>query len=138
MPEKKTYRLKADPSAQGLLVGIVTDEKDYRLSWLLNHQLHINLKRTDNLKWFSTKLPVQLEFTCYIDADEVRPPTYLIRNSSANGARIPGYEKFDYLFLMAGSYDASFINQILQEVRQTKNTRGAYALDSSGLVNFIF
>jgi hypothetical protein len=133
MSAKKTYHLKTKDPGEKLILGLVCDEKDYRLSWLINQHLGTSLSKTDNLSWMSKKLPTAQEFPSFHDNKSVYGKCLLIKNLSLESIKIPNYSKFDYLFILSESDQK--VSGLLREI---KEIRGIFELEESGLDGFDF
>lgn len=133
MSQKRKFHLKDEEPEKKILLGILTEEKDYRLSWLLNKHLGLHLARTDNLRWHFSKLPSDQEFMCYSDV-QTKPCKYLlIKNTSAEGLKIPDYKPFDFLLVLSDDRSPTEMKEWLQSLRDLNEIRGVFSLNIQAL-----
>ena len=128
MPAVKKYQLKSNESSNTLIFGILCDEKEYKVSWLLNQYLGINLARSTNIIWTNKKLPNTLEFACYKDSETYPESVFLIKNKTIEGHKLGEYSQFDYL-LIVPKLDKDWKSHI----RGIKEVRGVFELDPTGM-----
>jgi len=85
------------------LLGIVTDEPDYKLCWLINEHKGFNLARTNDLKLYHKKLNLEQDIAIFIDEDESSMLTYrLISNRASQGYFLSDLKHIDYILHIQG------------------------------------
>ncbi len=85
------------------LLGISSDEPDYKLSWLINNHLRMSFVKTDNLQLFYKKLNVKQEFSIFYFEDENAVLVYrLISNRSDTGYFLSDLKNIDYILHIQG------------------------------------
>ena len=137
MGDIKKIRLNTLNKESPLLYGLLTDAKDYKITWILNQSLGINLCRTEDLIWSHKKLPQNQSFPNYLDEGTSLGHVQLIQNSSTEKIRIPEYQQVDYLLLI------SSLPKLLEEakwivmLKSTPEIRGVYELDPQWLSNLL-
>lgn len=95
--KKRTHKLDFKPDYDFLLFGLVSDEHDYRLAWLINRTMEWDLKRTENLKIEHPGESLTQEFAHYTFADEKTHITYrLIGNRGENGYLLEELKNVDF------------------------------------------
>lgn len=129
----KKFKLELKDRTKPGLIGILTDETDLKLSWLVNQSLQINLSRDDDLNWLSRELPNSLAFPVYSDKTSKYGPVRLLKNRSQEGLWIRGYKQVDYLFILMEEPAKDIISKLVDILQEIKGIRGVYALDSSPL-----
>lgn len=130
MPGIKKYHLKSDESSSTMLFGILCDEKEYKLSWLLNEEFGIKLTLASSIRWTNKKLPTIMEFACYKDVISNPEPAFLIRSKSTTGHFLSEFSQFDYLLIVGKSdKDWKCLLRNIQEIR------GVFELDASSLAD---
>src|SRR5210317_416407 len=100
MMTSKKFKLDISNLKSVGLIGIISDESDLKLSWLLNQNLQIKLSRDEDLNWLSRELPTSLTFPAYSDQGSKYGPIRLLKNQTLEGLWIKGYKQVDYLFLI--------------------------------------
>jgi len=130
---KKKYKLDISGNIPLSLYGILTDEQDIKLSWLINKSLQIKLSRDEDLNWLSRELPTPLAFPVYSDPSSRYGTVRLIKNRTLDGLWIKGYKQVDYLFMMIGALDQKNHQELIEKLQATNNIRGVYHLDPGPL-----
>jgi len=118
------------------LFGLLSDEKDYKLSWHLNSLLSIHLKKAPDFKWTNNKLPLLQQFPCFTDVQQSGQFISLIRNLSHENIRISSFREFNYLFLIPADSSLNF-NNIQETLRNSNIIRGVYKLDASAILEWL-
>jgi hypothetical protein len=134
---QKKYKLEIPDKRPLSLIGILTDENDLKLSWLINQSLNLELSRDEDLAWLSRELPDYLAFPVYSDQKSVFGPVRLLRNRSLEGLWIKGFKQVDYLLLIMNEPDPCNIKIILDRLDEIKTVRGAYVLDPEPLKSWM-
>ncbi|MCK5822281.1 MAG: IPExxxVDY family protein [Bacteroidales bacterium] len=137
MGDIKKFRLNTSPKESPLLFGLLTDVRDYKITWILNQTLGIGLRRVDDLVWSHKKLAQKQSFPHYKDTETSLGTVQLIQNNSSEMIRIPEYRHVDYLLLinnLPGLLDeTNWINML----RTNPEIRGIYKLDPIGLQDLL-
>lgn len=120
-----------------MLYGLLTDVKDYKITWILNQTLGIRLSKIEDLIWSHKKLSQKQFFPNYLDTNTSLGAVQLIQNSSAEKIRISEYKHVDYLLLI------NCLPELLDEanwiniLRNKSEIRGIYKLDLHGLQDLL-
>lgn len=133
MERKKKFKLDLGGKSQSWLLGILTDETDFKLSWLINQSLQIKLSRDEDLTWLSNSLPNPLAFPVYADLTSKFGPVRLLKNRTLEGLWIKGYKQVDYLFIVMNKENPVSQQKILEKLQNTNGIRGVYILDPEPL-----
>lgn len=129
---KKVIKLNISHEDQFQLIGISSHENDYRLSWAINEDLGIELKRTSNYTLFNKKLNSNIEFTQYEYQNETTEIKFLlISNRSETGILIPEHKNIDYFLVLVGLNDG--LLAYLQKVKAISIISLALPIDISTL-----
>ena len=129
MTSTKKFKLNFNDKTPLRLIGILTDENDLKLSWLLNKNIPLNLARDKDLNWLSKRLPNSLTFPVYSDQDSKYGPIRLLKNKTLEGLWIKGYEQVDYLFVIMMETGHQDYDIIINKIQQISGIMGAYVLD---------
>lgn len=137
MGDIKKFRLNISIKESPLLYGLLTDVKDYKITWILNQTLGINLSRVEDLIWSHKKLPQKQSFSNYMDTNTSLGAVQLIQNSSAEMIRIPEYRHVDYLLLINSLPELLDETNWINKLRKKSEIRGIYKLDLHGLQDLL-
>jgi len=137
MGDKKKFRLNTLNKESPLLYGLLTDAKDYKITWILNQSLGINLCRTEDLIWSHKKLPQNQSFPNYLDEETSLGQVQLIQNSSTEKIRIPEYQQVDFFLLISSLPKLLDEAKWIAMLKATPEIRGIYELDPQWLNNLL-
>lgn len=137
MGAKKKFRLHTFDKESPLVFGLLTDASDYKITWILNQTLGLNLKRSEDLKWSHKKLPQSQSFPSYLDDDTSLGQVQLIKNYSSDQIRIPEYRQVDYLLIIRTLPELLEESKWLDLLRKNSELRGVYELEYQGLQDLI-
>lgn len=88
------------------LIGINSQEIDYKLCFLINRELGIDLERKEDLESFNQKLNVMGSYSTFTFNDEDCHLDYmLISNYHPIGQLLPDAGKYDYFLRVSGEID---------------------------------
>jgi len=111
----KKHKLEVAMEEDFCLLGLVTDEPDYRLCWLLNRHLEMGFEKMDDLVLHHRKLHEEQEFSHFAYSDEEAMVTYrLIKNRTENGYFLEELKNIDYLIHIQGEIITDKIEPFLQ------------------------
>jgi len=130
---KKKFKLDIKGTSHIWLLGILTDETDLKLSWLINQNLQLKLSRDEDLAWLSRELPNPLAFPVYSDPASKYGPIRLLKNRTLEGLWIKGYKHVDYLFIIMNDEDMIGHKNLVKKLQDTQGIRGVYILDPEPL-----
>jgi len=133
----KKYKLNIAGNVPLSLFGILTDESDIKLSWLINQSLQIKLSRDEDLNWLSRELPNPLAFPAYSDPSCRYGTVRLLKNRTLDGLWIKGYKQVDYLFMVMSAIDHKNHQELIEKLQATDNIRGVYSLDPGPLIPWV-
>jgi len=93
----KSIKLKnIQPNYEFILIGLVTSEPLYRLSWLVNDILSIQLKESSPAQVYHIKRQIVQEFSIFQFYGTDTSVFQLIQNKSQQGFLIEEQKQFDY------------------------------------------
>lgn len=99
------------------LLGMVSDEKDYRLCWLINHTLNVEFRKEDDLALPHKKLKLEQHFSNYLYHDENAFLSYrIIKNRSDEGFFLEELKNLDYLVHIQGELSEMHIRNFIREI----------------------
>ncbi len=106
------------------LLGIVSDEPDYKLCWLLNQALHTDFTREEDLVLFSKKLGEDQEISLFTHEDEQRMTTYrVIVNRANTGHYLSELKQIDFFLHIQGEIDTEHIGQLISTIGRISPVR---------------
>ncbi|MCX6286934.1 MAG: IPExxxVDY family protein [Bacteroidetes bacterium] len=110
------------------LAGVSCHLKDYRLSFLLNQNLHTGFRKMDDLTG-------NLSLYFYLD-EECRNSYYLICNRSEEKVLFPELKQTDFVMLVEGPFKKTQLDRLLKTIRAIPNVLTAFEIQVSSLKNF--
>jgi hypothetical protein len=111
----KRFKLEMAIDEDFCLLGIVSDEPDYKLCWLLNQALGTDFLKLDDLVLYHRKLEADQVFSLFAYGDDESLVTYrIISNRAAEGCFLDEVRNLDYLVHIQGEISADQINRFLQ------------------------
>ena len=97
MPQKITYQ----PKVNYYIIAVASVLKDYRLSFFINQELHLNLEKTDDLISTNKSKEQAKKFSQYYFLDEKSDFEYfLLQNKQLGEIYLKTFKNFDFLFIV--------------------------------------
>lgn len=97
MTRKITYQ----PKVNYYIIAIASVLKDYRLSFFINQELHLNLEKTDDLIANDKAKEKSKKFGLYYFLDEKSEFEYfLLQNKQGGDIYLKTFKNFDFLFIV--------------------------------------
>ena len=97
MTQKITYQ----PKVNYYIIAIASVLKDYRLSFFINQDLHLNLEKTDDLVSADKTKEQSKKFSLYYFLDEKSEFEYfLLQNKLQGEIYLKTFKNFDFLFIV--------------------------------------
>ncbi|MCD6331687.1 MAG: IPExxxVDY family protein, partial [Bacteroidales bacterium] len=110
---KRRHRLHtADPRPMTLF-GLVTDESDFKLTWLLNQHLHTGLVRKDDWAITLKNQPATQYFPVFEGELPLQQGILLVQNRSTAGAWLTPYHQVNFLLVLSGQLPSSSVDRWL-------------------------
>jgi hypothetical protein len=132
----KKHKLSMAIQEDYCLLGLVSDDPDYKLCWNLNQALDMDLKKMDELKLYHKRLAVDQYFSLFIYQDEEALLTYrIIRNRSDQGFFLDELKNLDYLIHIQGEISPEKIGRFLQQAGSLSSVRMCVPVDLHKLRN---
>ncbi|MGW8316235.1 MAG: IPExxxVDY family protein, partial [Bacteroidales bacterium] len=99
----KKHKLEVAMEEDFCLLGVVSDEPDYRLCWMINRQLGMEFEKTDDIKLRHLKYQEEQQFSLFLFEDEETMVTYrIIKNRADVGHFLDELKNLDYLIHIQG------------------------------------
>ena len=112
------------------LLGIVTDEPDYKLCWMINQAIEVNFEKLEDLNLYHRKLQEDQSFSLYEYHDEDTLVTYrIIKNRTSNGYFLDDLKNLDYLVHIQGEIKKDKINEFMHAAGTLVSVRMCVPVD---------
>ncbi len=129
-PMAKKLKLDIGYTPEFRLTGIFSTQKNYRLCWLLNNQLKMDLRWLKDFPYVPYKQEKESLFPFYYhESQRLRTRYLLLENRSPGGLLLPTPKNLDYLFLSWHPDIGADLDGLLRQIRGTPGVQAAYLLD---------
>ena len=99
----KKHKLTLSIEENYCLLGIVSDEPDYKVCWRINQTFGMSFEKLDDLQLYHRKLSAEQFFSLFWYPDEDTMLTYrFIKNRSDQGYFLDEVKNLDYLIHIQG------------------------------------
>lgn len=127
---KKVHKLHTAIDDDIGLIGLSSDENDYRLAWLLNEKAGTSFARIDDLVLYHRKLELEQSFALFRYTDEDSLLTYrLIANRCENGYFLEDIRNLDYLIHIQGDVFPEELQKLLDLITKVPAVRMCVPVD---------
>lgn len=118
------------------LIGVVSDDPDYKLCWRINQSHETSFEKLDDLKLFHRKLDDEQLFSIFAFDDEEAMLTYrIINNRSDRGYFLDELKPIDFLIHIQGEINADRISSFMQSVSMLSSVRMCVPVDLARIRN---
>jgi len=132
----KKHKLDLAIDEDFCLLGLVSDETDYKLCWMINQALEMNFEKQEDLQLFHPKLEEEQMFSLFsYHDDDVMITFRIIQNRAENGFYLDELKHIDYLIHIQGEINASRINGFMQSVSTLEPVRMCVPSDLTRIKN---
>jgi len=132
----KKHKLDLAIDEDFCLLGVVSDEPDYKLCWMINQSLDMNFEKQEDLQLFHPRLKMEQVFSLFTYLDEHALITFrIIRNRTENGYYLDELKNIDYLIHIQGEINTSKINDFIHAVGSLKPIRMCVPSDLTRIKN---
>ena len=132
----KKHKLELAIDEDICLLGVVSDEPDYKLCWRINQRLDMNFEKQEELELFHSKLDADQQFSLFHYYDEDSLVTYrLVKNRAEKGYFLDEFKHIDYLIHIQGEIDTSRISSFISAVNALNSVRMCVPADLSRIKN---
>lgn len=127
----KSFKIKLDTNYDFLLLGLVTAEPIYKISWQVNEHLNILLKEATPLQVYHSKKQLIQEFAMFsfVTPDELN--YYLIHNKGNQGLLVEEQKQIDYWLKIEDT--TLDLKTIAQKIKSIKNISLALEVEPGSL-----
>jgi hypothetical protein len=132
----KKHKLELAIEEDFCLLGVVTDEPDYKLCWMINQSLDMNFEKQEELRLYHRKMQDEQIFSLFAYHDENALITFrIIKNRTENGYFLDELKNIDYLIHIQGEINTIRISNFLLSVGALKPVRMCVPTDLSKIKN---
>jgi len=132
----KRHKLELAMDEDFCLLGVVADEPDYKLCWMINQALDMDFEKQEDLKLYHRKRNEDQVFSIFSFYDRDALITYrIIRNKSENGYFLDELKNIDYLIHIQGEIHADRISDFMLSVNSLQPVRMCVPSDLSRIKN---
>jgi hypothetical protein len=132
----KKHKLELAIEEDYCLLGLVSDEPDYRLCWMINQQAGMNFIKTDDLSLTHRKFQKEQQFSIFYDEDEQTMITYrIIKNKAEVGFFLEELKNLDYLVHIQGDFSSQQIDAFLEATNALDPVRFCVPVDLQRIKN---
>jgi hypothetical protein len=132
----KRHKLEQAMEEDFCLLGLVADEPDYKLCWMINQALDMNFEKQEDLQLYHRKRNEEQVFSIFTFYDPDALITYrIIRNKSENGYFLEELKNIDYLIHIQGEIHADRISDFMLSVNSLQPVRMCVPSDLSRIKN---
>ncbi|MFP4619965.1 MAG: IPExxxVDY family protein [Bacteroidales bacterium] len=118
MKKKKVHKLQNFYPEDFHIICIASHQNDYRLSWALNEQLNLRLRKDQDLTVEGKKSDTVKRFTRYsYDFDDRSVRYHLIANKNSQGFLFSDMKNIDFLLKIEGDMDEESVSFLLKGIR---------------------
>lgn len=127
---KKKLKLEVSFSPGFRAIGLFAAQKDYRLCWLLNQYLHLDLRRLPDFEYTPLNQSTPGHFAIYhCKVPELRMHYFLVCNKCSEGVLFGEPKNLDYLLLLKQPGDQLQLKDLINTVRKMPAIQAVYSLD---------
>jgi|WetSurMetagenome_2_1015567.scaffolds.fasta_scaffold57312_2 hypothetical protein len=121
----------------GLLVGISTTLRDYRIAYFLNKLLEIDLKAITDLPVYHEKLQQIVRFPLFWHHHRhLRTDFYLIANNNGEMLMLPTLKNFNYFLILKGDAPDDHFDDLPRLLRDIPDIQAAFPIVPDTVKNF--
>ena len=125
----KKNELRFDCEIDFELIAISANLKGYKIGWLLNKFLRIDLTRQEDFTFTDQSLRLESVHEVYFFEDELNYLEYVLINNKDTGKMlIPALKAADYLFMIKGTNADRLVHSALEKIRQTPLIQTAFVV----------
>lgn len=117
----KKITLEIEDDKECLFFGLLCNEKVFRLAWLVNRQLSLNLHRSDSIEWFDQQAKESNYFIKMFYEDELNHIQYtLLENFDEGKILFKELRTMNYFILVEGGLTFFDEKRFLSEINNIK------------------
>jgi hypothetical protein len=126
----KKHKLEVAIEEDFCLLGVVSDEPDYKLCWRINQALEMAFEKQDDLDLYHRKNEAEQLFSNFVYEDQDALMTYrIIKNRSDQGYFLDELKNLDYLVHIQGEIMSEKISAFMKAVGKLGAVRMCVPVD---------
>ncbi len=127
----KIVKLNIKPDFDFVLIALVSSEPLYRIGWLINEHINIQLKEVEPINIIHSKRQINQEFQRFAFINDTET-YYLVNNKSENGVLIEEQKQVDF-WLKIESLNQINSADLVKNIKSIKDINLAFIVDPSSL-----
>jgi len=127
----KVVKLNIKPDFNFVLIALVSSEPLYRIGWLINEHINIQLKEVEPINIIHSKRQINQEFQRFAFTNDTET-YYLVNNKSENGVLIEEQKQVDF-WLKIESLNQINSADLVKNIKSIKDINLAFIVDPSSL-----
>ncbi len=131
----KKLSLDIDYTAEFSFIGISCHLKDYRLSFFINQECGLNLRRIEDFMQEDEQKQSITYPLFYYKCPETNNNFCLISNHHSEKKLIPALKQFDYFLLIQNNLPPNKKKNLISNLKKIKNLLAVYEIEFSKLKN---
>jgi hypothetical protein len=132
----KRHKLDMAIEEDFCLLGVVTDQPDYKLCWMINRALDMNFEKQEELQLYHRKLDEEQVFSLFSYHDNDAMISYrIIRNRAEKGYFLDELKNIDYMIHIQGEINTNRISNFMHSVGALEPVRMCVPSDLSRIKN---
>lgn len=130
MAKKRKLVLEYAPDFKAF--GLFTALKGYRLCWLLNKDMGLNLKRVPEFMFAPHKATQAVSFPVFFYSNPaLLLQYYLLMNKTSEGVLLEQPKNMDFLLLVRNPVDRGHVDEVVKYIKQTPNVQAVVPFDEN-------
>ncbi len=131
----KKISLTLDFTSDYSVIGISCHLKDYRLTFNLNKELNLHLKRIDDFTLVEKKNESLHYSVYYYHCHETNNNFSLVSNHHSERKLITSLRQFDYFLLIQNNISTTAKKELIKRIKKVPNILTAFEIDLSSIKN---
>jgi len=133
---KKTHKLNYLPDYNFKILGIISDEKDYKLVWNINNNLKWDFVREENYQLYNNKSKSERQFPHFSFTNDENYTTYkLLANKHEGLPLLEELKNIDYLLIIYDESGSENIPELTEKLKKIDSIRGVFHIKPDILRN---
>ncbi len=128
----KKRRLIVEYAPEFKAFGLFTSLKGYRLCWLLNKDMGIDMKRTPDFLHPPHKSSQPVSFPVFLYQNpSLLQKYFLLANKTTQGFLLEQPKNMDFVFLVKNPVDHGHVDEVVNYMKQTPNVQAVFPFDET-------
>jgi len=116
-----------------LLIGIICQQKDYRLCHELNRKLSLELTRQEDYELKTPKRMNAAKFPLFKYENDDGDVFFIFSNKEKDDLLVPEQHQVDYFFMIQENFKRIELQDLINAIREINLVLGAYPIDVKNL-----